>query len=215
MKKILVLFLLLFLLTGCKLTSNIKVNNDNTVDEKIVITESLKEIEDDPDEYVDNLIDAYELSSYKLSKTTNNGIITVTLQKKYDDVCDYVNNSFFVGKVSTRKTCKSSFKKYDVDLVKVYKKCTDCMEVDDEVIIEYNVNDNNVISSNSGTSNHYWSFSSLENKKINYEVKRHITLKTIFKNKYFFVALLIILLIMISVGIYKLYLKYKENKIAY
>lgn len=218
MKKFLILLITLILLTGCTVNSNVTVNNDNTVNERVIIIGNRSDIpsNENVDIYVNKLISAYGLNNYKRTITRRGKNVIVTLNKTYNDFCEYVNRSFFVNDQATSSKCNARLKKYEIDLKKVYKECTDCLEEEDHVQISYKLLDNNIIESNSDSkdgSYHTWSFDSEDNKSINIQVKRHFILKDLY-GRFLWLSLLFVIAIISFVG-FIFYKKFKNNRMDY
>ena len=104
-KKIIILIIGLVILSGCSVKSEVSINSNNSVEEKVYITENIKKIntKGTVDSYVNELIDLYGISykDKKINKSKNT--VTVILTNKYDDICKYLDNSFFANYVTGNK----------------------------------------------------------------------------------------------------------------
>lgn len=94
-KKILLLIIILFSLTGCTINYDMKVNSDLSVDEQIYVYEMKSGIVgfDSYDKYLNSYIQEYNFKlnefEYKYSKSITNDRVGLNLKKSYHNIDDY------------------------------------------------------------------------------------------------------------------------------
>ena len=218
MRKLIIFVLALILLTGCTVNSSVSVNNDNTVDERVVVIGDISSIPSDEnvDMYVSKLVKLYGMTDYKRVITRKHRNVYITFTKKHSDFCEYVSRSYFVNAQANSSKCDAKLKEYSIDLKKTYEECTDCLEEEEEVRVNYKILNNNILNSNADSkkgSYHVWTFDSDDNKNVVLKIKRHIVFKDLF-GRFIWIPILILLLLVVIIG-YRLYRKYQNNQMDY
>jgi hypothetical protein len=94
--KIVLLLLIVLLISGCSGTYNLKINDNLTVEENLIIT-----LENEVDNYdkIDNLINSEvgNKKDYSISKDGNN--LNVSYKKKYDTIEEYLLDSILYKQI--------------------------------------------------------------------------------------------------------------------
>ncbi len=221
-KKIIILIIGLIILSGCSVKSEVSVNSNNSVEEKVYITENVKKInaKGTIDSYVNELIDFYGISykDKKINKSKNK--VTVILTNKYDDICKYINNSFFVNYVTGNNNCSKEKDKFVISMNVSNKECEDCLENIEIFNINYNLNKNNLLTNNGIDTgeNYNWKIDVGDEKNINFEVEKKFSIVYYFKNISSTVkitTIIILVLLLITSFIYFSYKKFKKNRLDY
>lgn len=225
MKKI-ILLIFAMLLTGCSAKANIKLNEDGTVIEKVGIYEFSNLIDTEGlsmKDYVDSLIDSYdynsEIRNYDYHVNKEDDLLGVVFERKYDDLCSYISQSYFVNDFISEVNCDKKNGVYNINGIVNYFNCgDDCFELPplDSAILTINANkkllsdDADNISSNS----YVWEFNSnKKNKSINLKVAEEFQGLKKITNKY--IIIISGIAVFIFIVIIMLYIKYKKNKIDY
>ena len=221
-KKIIILIIGLVILSGCSVKSEVSVNSNNSVEEKVYITENIKKINTKGtiDSYVNELIDFYGISYKDKKINESKNTVTVILTNKYDDICKYINNSFFVNYVTGNNNCSKEKDKFVISMNVSNKECEDCLENVEIFNINYNLNKNNLLTSNGIDTgkNYNWKIDVGDEKNINFEVDKKFSIIYYFKNINSTVKItttIIIVLLLITSFIYFSYKKFKKNRLDY
>lgn len=94
--KIVLLLLIVLLISGCSGTYNLKINDNLTVEENLIIT-----LENEVDNYdkIDNLINSEvgNKKDYSISKDGNN--LNISYKKKYDTIEEYLLDSILYKQI--------------------------------------------------------------------------------------------------------------------
>lgn len=221
-KKIIILIIGLVILSGCNVKSEVSINSNNSVEEKVYITENIKKIntKGTVDSYVNELIDLYGISykDKKINKSKNT--VTVILTNKYDDICKYLDNSFFANYVTGNKNCSKEKDKFVISSNVSNKVCDDCLENVDKFNINYNLNKKNILTSNGIDTgeNYNWKIDVGDEKNINFEVDKKFSITYLLKginNTVKITILFIVILVLVALFINFSYKRFKKNKIDY
>ncbi len=101
MKKIICLLVLMLLLSGCTVKSNITIQYDGSVKEEVFVLTDNSSFKDDEDfkEVVDNKINSYknilDFRNYEYSYEKESELSGAKVYKNYDNICNFFGNSVF------------------------------------------------------------------------------------------------------------------------
>lgn len=119
MKKIKIIFLMVLVLviSGCKIRSNVAVLPDGTTIEKVTITQttkessfSQKEFSDIIDAELENFETLIRYGDYKYKKVIDKKYFGVDVEKKYENICLYFQETLFNQYIYRHISCKEDEK---------------------------------------------------------------------------------------------------------
>ena len=239
MKKKILVLLVIFLLTGCTAKSEVKVNYNGNVSEKVTVlsnTVAFKNYKYSVKQMIESVISNYlkalEFRGYKFETIEGKKESGAYFINNYDDICSYFQNTGFNQYVYQHMSCVQDDKyiiiKNDTEYIPYCENCSNWPSLNKiklELTLPVNALENNADSINNKT--YIWNYD--ENTvdkefylKISKEDlnKNKITVMKQNKNKkvknmiivVFSIALVIGCLVIISLILYK---KYKNNRLEY
>lgn len=119
--KISLLFILIIFLSGCSATENISVANSGVTDENFKVFSNNEDYyfqEDPVSDYIDSRLSIYkeklEQSGYNYDIYTTMDNSGVEINKTYDNICNYFNNSLFIKKLYGSVICTETENNYEI-----------------------------------------------------------------------------------------------------
>lgn len=119
--KISLLFILIIILSGCSATENISVANSGVTDENFKVFSNNEDYyfqEDPVSDYIDSRLSIYKEKleqfgyNYDIYTTMDNS--GVEINKTYDNICNYFNNSLFIKKLYGSVICTETENNYEI-----------------------------------------------------------------------------------------------------
>lgn len=237
--KILMLLVLIILVSGCKIRSNITVSYDGSVVEKVRITEAK---DGESIEYYSNYIDEeiigyrtlINYGKYNYEKINNSTTYGVEFYKKYDNICSYFQDTLFNQYLYKHIHCEDGdafiiidndtpfLEKYDDE---DYSNPLDLSDVELSISLPVRAYEHNADRVEDNV--YIWEFneetidkninlkilkSDLDEAKINH--KKSIEVKKQ-KDTLIIIAVIICIIVGIAFVAFTLYKKYQENKLDY
>ena len=134
--KCLIIILALFLISGCSITSNVKVDQYGKVSEKVVFSEltsnlgSTKQIARKAIEStINNYSKALDLRGYSYSISDNTEMNKVTFNNKFKNICEYIENTVFTQYLYKHIQCNETSDYYEIKNVTEHiDYCSDCSD---------------------------------------------------------------------------------------
>ena len=241
MKKsyIFIVLLIVFLLTGCSIKSEVTVNYDGKVFEDVEVltnTVAFKNENYSVKQMIENVISNYlpalEFRKYKNETIVGDKKSGGKFTKQYDSICSYFQDTGFNQYVYKHIKCQED--KYyitinnDTKYIPYCEDCSDWPRLDDivfELTLPIKVDEHNADSVDKNT--YIWKYDSntkdkdfylrinktkLKENEVKYERKNKVlnAVKLILK-----IIVIIAILIGLGFGSNKLYKKYKSNKLEY
>ena len=238
--KIVLIIVMLFVLSGCTVNSNVTLNYDGKVTEEILLLNKselfgndAKEINtslDDEIEYYNSVIDYREYEYEKIVEKDKSG---VRVYKSYDNICSYFRDTAFNQYVYEHIKCIETEDYYEIESdTEHIPYCVDCAEwpiLDDVNLIlhlpiqasEHNADsvDKNVYTwhFDKETTNDKTIYIKINKNQLKEnEVKQEKKNKILHSAKTIGIIVLIVSLLIVGYLIFrKLYKKYKQNKLDY
>lgn len=228
MKKI-GLILILFVLCGCTANSEVTISR-NKVIEKVIVKEEKSKIEVNDDDY-DSMINSYRdlygfdniNYEYKVSNINDDKFVGVMATRQYENICDYVNNSYFINYSLSTIKCESDDNYILSGSVNYFSGEEEAMEGNSlsEIKAVFKLN-KKAISNNADKieGNVYtWDFREGQGEKtVQLEFKQNKIMSIIEANTKKSKNIIIVIILAISVLLLSLifgfYLKYKRNKMS-
>lgn len=239
--KIVFLIVLITLVSGCKIRSNVNVLLDGKVTENVTITESKEGLNlsnKGYSNYIDgelkNFKTLIKYGNYDYKQINDKNNFGVQFEKKYDSICSYFQDTLFNQYIYKHISCKENdgfiiiendtpiLERYDEE---GYSNPIDLSDVQLSISLPIRAAESNADNENKNT--YTWNFDNTPSGKniylkINKEEMKQANIdnqRELQKNKILKVVMVIIILIGIfsSLGFVglKLYKKYKENKLEY
>lgn len=239
--KIIFLIVLIMVVSGCKIRSNVSVLLDGTVIEKVTITEEKDGLNLSDKSYssyinseIKNFKTIIEYGDYDYEEINNKNNFGVKFEKKYDSICAYFQDTLFNQYIYKHISCKEIdgfiVIENDTPILEMknlegYSNPPDLRNVRLSISLPVNASENNADKESENT--YTWIFDNTPSGKniylkINKEEIRQANIaneKDLQKNKILKVAIIIAIVIGVFISLafigLKLYKKYQENKLEY
>lgn len=238
-KKILILVLAIILLTGCTAKSEVKVNYNGNVSEKVTVLSNTVAFKNDKysikqmiEASISNYLKALEFRGYKFETVEGKKESGAYFTNNYDNICSYFQNTGFNQYVYQHISCVEDDKyiiiKNDTEYIPYCENCSNWPSLNKiklELTLPVNALENNADSINNKT--YIWNYDeNTTNKDFYLKIskqelnKNKITVMKQNKDKkvknmiivIFSIALVIGCITIISLILYK---KYKNNRLEY
>ena len=238
-KKILILVLAIILLTGCTAKSEVKVNYNVNVSEKVTVLSNTVAFKNDKysikqmiEASISNYLKALEFRGYKFETVEGKKESGAYFTNNYDNICSYFQNTGFNQYVYQHISCVEDDKyiiiKNDTEYIPYCENCSNWPSLNKiklELTLPVNALENNADSINNKT--YIWNYDvNTTNKDFYLKIskqelnKNKITVMKQNKDKkvknmiivVFSIALVIGCITIISLILYK---KYKNNRLEY
>ncbi len=238
-KKILILVLAIILLTGCTAKSEVKVNYNGNVSEKVTVLSNTVAFKNDKysikqmiEASISNYLKALEFRGYKFETVEGKKESGAYFTNNYDNICSYFQNTGFNQYVYQHISCVEDDKyiiiKNDTEYIPYCENCSNWPSLNKiklELTLPVNALENNADSINNKT--YIWNYDeNTTNKDFYLKIskqelnKNKITVMKQNKDKkvknmiivVFSIALVIGCITIISLILYK---KYKNNRLEY
>ncbi len=222
-KKIILMFIFIVLLTGCTAEYNLNINKDFIIDEDIIIRDSIFSVKKqnlDVDSFVELNVDGYKsdprYSMYMYEKVVDNSYAKVIAKTTYLDFLSYKQNNIVKASlfdtfniINNGNTYIFAYKLKPRDEIKIFEEEDLYGSLIDEVKINitlpFEVTSNNADKVNLDTGTYTWKYS--KNgvlKDINLEFNANkMSLGRIAIGLYFVLGFAIILLVIFGYAFYK------------
>ena len=136
MKKNILIILILLLLTGCKVESNVKMNSDGTVEEHVSVLGNIKlfkspkyDIEDMIEFSLEEYKTALNYRKYNYIYKIEKSLAGATFNKKYNNICEYFKDTGFNQYVYNHIKCQESDNYIEISNDTEYiPYCNDCSD---------------------------------------------------------------------------------------
>lgn len=240
MKKIITLVLICFIISGCTTKSDISLNLDGTVREKVTILENNDFFENKystKKDVIESAISKYKdilnFKEYDYNITEGQEQSGVIVYKTYDNICEYFGNSYFNQYVYKYIKCIETDEYYEIknatEFIPYCEGCSDWPRLDDttlEISLPISAIEHNADKENN--NKYTWVFGKYasENKEFYLRIDKNQLLNEYennktkienekhIKNVIKYVVIGIVIIVIILVGLL-LKSKYKKNKIEY
>lgn len=226
MKKRYFLVLLLLLLCGCENEYILTVNDDLTLNEKIILKEDnlvIKEAGYNPSEYIFQMKKAYEnnsnYSNYKLDSKITKDTTVFTISQANINYLAYPNNSIINSQLFSSMQIRNKEDRLTIEATgnnsRIYFTGNSSIKNKKATVIiksSYPVINSNADSSKNGVYKWYFDSNSTKDINITFNTKRNLLQKLYYYFKSKIIYLIGILLIVISI-IYIILRSKKNNKI--
>lgn len=238
-KKILILVLVIILLTGCTAKSEVKVNYNGNVSEKVTVLSNTVAFKNDKysikqmiEASISNYLKALEFRGYKFETVEGKKESGAYFTNNYNNICSYFQNTGFNQYVYQHISCVEDDKyiiiKNDTEYIPYCENCSNWPSLNKiklELTLPVNALENNADSINNKT--YIWNYDeNTTNKDFYLKIskqelnKNKITVMKQNKDKkvknmiivVFSIALVIGCITIISLILYK---KYKNNRLEY
>lgn len=239
-KKIIILLLLIIMLSGCKINSNVELKKDGKVIENVTIITNIKNDASSKEEllsYINSELENYQslikYGNYKYEIIDNKNDIGVEFFKTYDSICSYFQNTIFNQYEYKHIKCSDEDDYIIIENDTPHNTtCEDCLdnfdlgdiEISFKLPVEAYDNDADIQKENT----YIWKFDKntsesktfkfkiskrdLESVKENYEAEQKLQKKISFAKITIIVLIALGLLFFIVCILYK---KYRDNKLKY
>lgn len=227
MKKILFVALVcLVVLSGCTANVNVNISKNGSVKETVIIDEDSSNLEDfNKEDVINSYLSIYDemLDGYTYKDISTDNKVRFKLEKSYDNVCKYFEESVFASNNTTNLSCKFKNNSYKIKAKVNNFTCDEnCFEGSLVDGVEFDIKyDGKILNSNfdNMTDNEYkWSFSGEHNKNIKLTINGGIRflINNILHNNLSIIFLIVfsVIIALIIIGII-LYKKYMKNRIRY
>lgn len=149
MKRIIILFVICFVISGCTVKSEINVKPNGKVKENVTIMEDnsyFKDINADKEQFVNNMITKYKSlmgkKKYSYEYIEKSGLTGANAYRTYKNICEYFGNSYFNQYVYKYFRCEEDDYYYVIENGTEYiPYCSDCSDWPrlDNVTLEINL----------------------------------------------------------------------------
>ena len=223
LRKYIILFIMIFILTGCTSTAKIKIDKNNRVNDNISFMDNTSTIdfgESSPKKYLSEMMDFYErlylVNNHKSKlKYNSENVEVVYKNNKPQEVCEYFNNNYYINVIFDQMRCVDNNKYYELSAKSNYFYSEDEKKEIDGLKISMQIH-NKVIDSNaiSYIQNIYtWEFDfSNDNNEIYIKFYKNNVDNN---SKILPITIIISLTLSIILLVTIFYYKHKKNKISY
>lgn len=237
--KVLLIFLIIFILTGCTATGKISLNVDGSIDENIYIESSNSELKYG-NKSVESSIDLYlkkynlplTIGKYNIKTNVGDENSTVIIDKNHKNICAFFNSSIFTQYIYDKFQCHEDNYYYVISNVgNVYQNSfEDYKDMPDDRKIEITLpiiaEEQNADEVNGTTYIWYYNKETPDDKEFYLKISKNLLKETKLKyenniqkkesiKKISMIGGVIMLVILIGFILFMLYKKYQKNKLDY